>query len=263
MKITNKLWIGMVGFGLLFGCSSKNDDQSTYQRVMDEGVITVATEGTYAPFSYHDSKDTLVGYDVEVAQAIAKELGVEIKFVETKWDGIIAGLDAKKYDIVANQVGITEERTAKYLFSTAYMYSTGVLIIAEDTKDITSFDDLAGKRAAQTITSNWAKTAEQYGAEIVGTDGFDQSIALVTQHRADATLNDNVTYLDYLKTKKDAAVKVAATSEEVQEIAILIRKDDTQLQEKVNDALTKLRKDGTLKAISEKYFGEDISIDPR
>lgn len=248
-----------IAFGLVVsGCASGDEEQTTYEKIVDDKVITVATEGTYAPFSYYED-DKLVGYDVEIIEAVAQELGVEVKFVETKWDGIIAGLDASKYDIVANQVGITEEREEKYLFSTPYTYSQGVIIVPEDNTEITSFEDLEGKKSAQTITSNWAKIAEEYGAEIVGTEGFDQSVSLVTQGRADATVNDNVTYLDYIKNKPDAGVKIAATSDEVSRTAFLIRSDDKDLQEAINDALKKLEDEGVLKEISEKYFGKDIS----
>ncbi|MDQ0361787.1 transporter substrate-binding domain-containing protein [Breznakia pachnodae] len=148
-----------IAFGLVVsGCASGDEEQTTYEKIVDDKVITVATEGTYAPFSYYED-DKLVGYDVEIIEAVAQELGVEVKFVETKWDGIIAGLDASKYDIVANQVGITEEREEKYLFSTPYTYSQGVIIVPEDNTEITSFEDLEGKKSAQTITSNWAKIA--------------------------------------------------------------------------------------------------------
>ena len=112
---------------------------------------------------------------------------------------------------------------------------------------------------SQTITSNWAKIAEEYGAEIVGTDGFDQSISLVTQGRVDATLNDNVTYLDYINNKPDAKVKIVATSNEVSKTAFLFRSEDKDLQDAINKALEKLENEGVLKEISEKYFGSDIS----
>lgn len=82
----------------------------------------IGTEGTFAPFSYHDDNDNLVGYDVEVSEALAKELGVKVKFVEVKWDSLIAGLDSDKYDLVTNQVAITAERKKKYdFFNSTYI----------------------------------------------------------------------------------------------------------------------------------------------
>ena len=165
----------------LFGCAGGSDsDQETaasagglLEEIQAKGTLTVGIEGTYPPYTYHDeSSDELTGYDVEIARAIAGKLGVEAKFVETKWDSIIAGLDAERYDVIINQVGITAERQEKYDFSQPYTYTKGVLIVAEDNNEITSFKDLAGKKSAQTVTSNWAATAESYGATIEGTDGF-------------------------------------------------------------------------------------------
>ncbi|TIQ23853.1 transporter substrate-binding domain-containing protein, partial [Mesorhizobium sp.] len=120
----------------------------------------VGTEGTYAPFTYHDASGALVGFDVEIAKAIAERLGVQAEFLEGKWDGLIAGLDAKRYDAVINQVGITEERKAKYDFSDPYIASKAVLIVRGDNADIKSFADLKGKKAAQSLTSNLGKLAE-------------------------------------------------------------------------------------------------------
>ncbi|MCR5720328.1 MAG: amino acid ABC transporter substrate-binding protein [Lachnospiraceae bacterium] len=222
--------------------------------------ITFATEGTYSPYSYHNEEGELVGFDVEVAKAVADKLGVEAKFTETQWDGIIAGLDAGKYDAIANQVSITDERKEKYLFSDPYTYVYGVVIVNGDNEDINSFEDLDGKDVSLTITSNWAKLAESYGGKIVSTNGFSESIQLVLEGRADATVNDNVTFLDFKASQPDANAKIVATSEEATESAILIRKEDADLQKDINEALGELRADGTLSAIAEKYFGEDITV---
>lgn len=239
--------------------AAESGEKTTYDTIKEQGYITFATEGTYAPYSYHDDSDKLVGFDVEVAEAIAEKLGVEAKFTETQWDGIIAGLDAKKYDAISNQVSITEERQEKYLFSDPYTYAYGAVVVSGDNDDIKSFEDLDGKDVALTVTSNWAEVAESYGGSIVSTSGFSESIQLVIQGRADATVNDNVTFLDFKANQPDANVKIVATSDEATESAILLRKDDSDLQEAINGALKELRDDGTLTSISEKYFGEDIT----
>ncbi len=234
-------------------------EETTYDKILKDGYITFATEGTYAPYSYHDDKGDLVGFDVEIAKAIAGELGVEAKFTETQWDGIIAGLDAKKYDAISNQVSITDERKEKYLFSDPYTYVYGAVIVAEDNEDIKSFEDLDKKNVALTVTSNWADVARSYGGEIVSTNGFSESIQLVLQGRADATVNDNVTFLDFKANQPDAKAKIAATSTEATESAILIRQGDEKLQTEINKALKTLRDNGKLSEISIKYFGEDIT----
>ncbi len=247
----------LVSVLLISGCGKT--DVSTYEKIKKDKYITFATEGTYAPYSFHDDSGALVGFDVEIARAIADKLGVEARFTETQWDGIIAGLDAKKYDAISNQVSITEERKQKYLFSDPYTYVYGVVIVNEDNNDINSFEDLNGKDVSLTITSNWAQVAESYGGKIVSTSGFNESIQLVLQNRADATVNDNVTFYDFIANQPDAKAKIVATSNEATESAILIRQGDDDLQKAINDALSQLRSEGKLAEISNKYFGTDIT----
>jgi cystine transport system substrate-binding protein len=232
---------------------------SNLEEIKQAGVLKIGTEGTYAPFTYHDASGELVGFDVEIGRAIAEKIGVKPEFVEGKWDGLIAGLDAKRYDTVINQVGITEERKQKYDFSEPYIASKAVLIVREDNEDIKSFEDLKGKRSAQSLTSNFGKLAQASGAELVGTDGFDQSIQLVLTGRADATINDSLSFLDFKKQKPDAPVKVAAEQADAEHSGIIIRKGEPELLEAINKALAEIKADGTYQAISEKYFGADVS----
>lgn len=230
-------------------------------QIKSRGEITVAMEGTWAPWTYHDENDNLVGYDVEVANAIAEKLGVKVNFIEGEWDGLLAGLDAGRYDIMVNGVGITPDREEKYNFSTPYAYNRTAVIVRGDYDEISSMEDLNGKKTANTISSTYATQAEAYGAEVTGVDDLNQTIELLLAGRIDATLNAEVTFFDYLKAHPDANVKIAAYSDEVEQVAIPVRKsDDTAtLLSAINDALTEMDKDGTLASLSEKYFGTDIS----
>ena len=232
---------------------------SNLDEVKKANTLKIGTEGTYAPFTYHDVSGKLVGFDVEIGEAIAKKIGVKPEFVEGKWDGLIAGLDAKRYDAVINQVGITEARKKKYDFSEPYIASKAVLIVKQNNDAIKSFADLKGKKSAQSLTSNFGKIAEANGAELVGTDGFDQSIQLVLTGRADATINDSLSFLDFKKHKPDAPVKVVATEANADFSGIIIRKGEPELLEAINKALADIKADGTYDAISKKYFGEDVS----
>lgn len=230
-------------------------------QIKERGSIIVAMEGTWAPWTYHDEDDNLVGYDVEVAQNIAEKLGVEVEFIEGAWDGLLAGLDAGRYDIMVNGVGVTEERAEKYNFSTPYAYNKTAVIVRGDYDEISSMEDLKGKKTANTISSTYAAQAEAYGATVTGVDDLNQTIELLLSKRIDATLNAEVVFNDYKKEHPEADVKIATYSDQVEEIAIPIRKgDDTvTLLEAVNDALDEMAKDGTLTELSEKYFGIDIS----
>ena len=185
----------------LFACPALADQLSDIQ---SKGEIVVATEGAWAPWTYHDETGALMGFDVEVAQAIAAKLGVTARFAETEWDGIFAGLDSKRYDIAANGVEVTDERSQKYDFTTPYGYIRTALIVRGDNESIHSFEDLKGKRTANSIASTYLTLAESYGATAVGVDTLDQTIQMVLSGRADATLNAEVSFYDYMNAHPDA-----------------------------------------------------------
>ena len=238
------------------GASAETGD--TLKKVKDSGVLTVGTEGTYRPFSYHEGNE-LTGYDVEVIEAVGEKMGVEVKFQETQWDAIFAGLDAGRFDVIANQVSINPEREEKYLFTQPYTVSTGVVVTKSENTDITSFATLKDKTTAQSLTSNFYETAKDAGAKVEPVEGWAQSITLLKQGRVDATVNDKLTFLDAQKTNPDDSIKIAAESEEKSESAVALRKGSTELAEAIDSALDELRADGELAKISEKYFGEDVS----
>jgi cystine transport system substrate-binding protein len=247
---------------LLTACGGDSDDAGGGSASGSGDVLRVATEGTYAPFSFHDpDSNDLTGYDVEVAQAVGDELGMEVEFSETQFDAIFAGLEADRYDVIANQIGVNPEREEKYLFSTPYTYSNGVVITRADDTSVTSLADIAGKTSAQSTTSNFAEIATSAGATIEAVEGFTQAITLLKQGRVDVTVNDSLAFLEYQNTTDDQDVKIAAEIDEQSQSAFAFRKDETDLQTKVNEALESLRADGTLAEISEKYFGEDVSAE--
>ena len=120
-------------------------------RTLKPGVLTVATEGTYAPFSYYNDKNELVGYDVDIAKAVAKKLNLKIDFLTAPWDAMLAAFDSGKADAVFNQVSITDERKKKYEFSEPYTVTYGAIIVKKDNNSIKSFNDLKGKKNADLL----------------------------------------------------------------------------------------------------------------
>lgn len=245
------------------GCQKKNNqtEGDQLERIRQKGSITVAMEGTWAPWTYHNEQDELVGYDVEIAQKIAEKLGVTVNFVEGEWDGLLAGLDDGRYDIMVNGVGITAERQEKYDFSTPYAYNRTAVIVRGEYEDIHFMEDLKGKTTANTISSTYAEQAEAYGATVTGVDDLNQTIELLLSGRIDATLNAEVVFADYKNAHPEANIKIAAYSDDVERVAIPVRKgaDSATLLDAINQALAELSADGTLTALSEKYFGTDIS----
>ncbi|MFB9329905.1 transporter substrate-binding domain-containing protein [Paenibacillus aurantiacus] len=241
------------------GTTNTGAEATLLDTIKKEGKIRFGTEGTYAPFTFHDNGGELTGFDVELAREVAKRLGVEAEFVETKWDGMFAGIDAKRFDVVANEVSINEERQAKYDFSDPYIVSKAVLIVHEDNTDIKSLADLKGKKSGQSLTSNLTQIAKDNGAEIVQTDGFNQAIELLISKRIDATINDGLSFLDFKKQKPEAPIKIVDETDNASQSAFLFNKGNPELVQAVNEALKAMKDDGTYLAISEKYFGADVS----
>ena len=252
----------------LTGCSSKDTAASTassatlnkLDSIQKSGKLVVALEGAWQPWSYHDSSDTLVGYDVEVSRAIAEKLGVEPEYVESDWDSLFAGLDAGRYDMVCNGVEVTKERAKTYAFTTPYGYIHTALAVRKDNEDIHSFEDLKGKTTANSLASTYMELAESYGATVQGIDTLEETIQLLTAGRIDATLNADVSFYDYLNVHPDADFKLVAQTAEASHVAIpVLKSEDTAYLDALNAAIEELRADGTLKTLSEKYFGQDIS----
>ena len=149
------------------GSKEKSVSGDQLERIKEKGEITIAMEGTWAPWTYHNEKDELVGYDTEIGQVIADKLGVKAVFIEGEWDGLLAGLDAGRYDIMINGVDYTEERAKKYAFSTPYAYNRTAVIVKNDNNAVSQMSDLKGLKTANTISSTYAQVAEKYGANII------------------------------------------------------------------------------------------------
>lgn len=241
---------------------SANASGSLIERINNKGTITVGTEGTYAPFTYHDKDGKLTGYDVEVTRAVADKLGVKVEFKETQWDSMMAGLKAGRFDVVANQVGLTSpERQATFDKSEPYSWSGAVLVARKDS-NIKSIDDIKGVKTAQSLTSNYGEKAKAAGAELVPVDGLAQSLTLIEQKRADATLNDELAVLDYLKKNPNAGVQIvwSAPADEKVGSGLIVNKGNDEALAKFSTAMTELKADGTLKKLGEQFFGKDISV---
>lgn len=242
--------------------SAASGGSDLLQRINNGDTIIVGTEGTYPPFTYHNESGKLTGYDVEVTRAVADKLGVEVDFKETQWDAMLAGLDSKRFDMVANQVSLTTpERQKKYDIATPYSWSGAVVLAPTDDNRYSSWEGLKGLRTAQSLSSNYGELAERYEAEIVPVDGMAQAVQLVKQDRADFTMNDRLAVLDYLKKFPDAnlEIKLTAPKSEQRGSGLILIKGDDAVVEKLNDAMATLQADGTLTELSEEFFGADIS----
>lgn len=239
--------------------------ENLLDQIQKKGELVVAMEGTWSPWTYHDEGDKLVGFDVEVAQLIADKLGVKATFVEGEWDGLFAGLDAGRYDMVVNGVEVTPERQEKYDFSIPYGYIRTAIIVDGANDAIQSFEDLKGKKTANTISSTYAELAESYGAEVTAVDDLNQTFELLNSGRIDATLNAELTFYDYINAHPEKNLRIAALTEEASLVCIPMRKGEEtkSLREAVDKAIGEIRASGELAELSNKYFGNDISAEPK
>ena len=286
-KVISLFMIMIMGCSLFAGCGNGKADESAantdgtenvgnagengdvgetgdlLSEIQNRGYITVAMEGTWAPWTYHDEEGELVGFDVEVAAAVAEELGVEVRYEEGEWDGLLAGVESGRYDIMVNGVGYTEERAQAYDFSEPYCYNKTALIVRSDNDEISSLEDLEGKTTCNSANSTYQFIAEEYGATVLDVETLDGTLEMVLAgpERADATLNAEASFLDYMKEHPDAELKIVDYYSELENVCIIMPKGESSdsLREAINGAIDKLREDGTLTELSNKYFGGDIT----
>lgn len=229
--------------------------------VKANGVIKVGLEGTYPPFNYQDESGQLTGFEVEFAQALAKELGVDAKFQPTKWDGILAALESKRLDVVINQVTISEERKQKYDFSTPYTVS-GIQALTRkaDGDSIKSAQDLAGKKVGVGLGTNYEQWLKENvpQADIRTYDDDPTKFQDLNVGRIDVILVDRLAAFEMVE-KTAGKLAVAGDAFSRQEAGIALRKGNPQLLAALDKAIAKLRADGTLKQLSEKWFKADVT----
>ena len=260
MKKIISLLVSLMILVSVFGCSKPADttEKDLLGRIQERGTLIIATEGDWAPWTYHNEAGELVGCDVELGKLIAAELGVVAQFEETLWDSILAGVDSGRFDLACNGVGYTDERAEKYSFSDPYIYTHKVLIVRSDNTEITKFEDLKGKTTANTISSTYAQVAQSYGATVKPVDSLAETIELLLSNRIDATINSQDSFNTYMEAHPDAEIKIVAFSEG-ERVVIPMRKDNDSatLVTAVNKALQKLRDNGKLAELSVKYFKTD------
>lgn len=274
-RITALLLVSTMAIGAALGvtgCGSSGNAQSTSNaadEIDDElaaiqkaGKIVVGVEGTYPPFTYHDDDGTLVGYDVEVAQQIAAYLGVDVEFVESDWDSLLAGVDSGRLDTVINDVTVTEERAGKYDFSEPYFFtSRQITVPTGNPQNIHGLEDLSGKKVATNSTNAYVAQFEELGVTIVPIDSSEEQADMILAGRADFGTFNTVILADYKKQHPDAGIEVAFVIPDSEEqIAVPVRKDETRLLEQINAALADLSESGKLKELSVKYFSDDYTV---
>lgn len=255
--------MGLTSLALLAGFSvhSYAAEENLLNKVKERGTLLVGLEGTYPPFSFQDENGKLTGFEVEFAEALAQHMGVKASLKPTKWDGMLASLDAKRIDVAINQVTISDERKKKYDFSTPYTVS-GIQALTKkaDAAKITKADDLNGKKVGVGLGSNYEQWLRENvkGVDIRTYDDDPTKYQDLRVGRIDAILVDRLAALDLVKKTGDT-LAVAGPAFSRQEAGVALRKNNPQMLEAINTAIGEMQKDGSLTKLSEKWFGADVT----
>ena len=249
------------GAGTDAGADSSSAGDDLLAKVQNSGKLVIAMEGNWAPWTYENEDGELVGFEVEVSRAVAEKLGVTPEYVTGEWDGLLAGVQAGRYDVMANGVGYTEERAQAYYYSDFYAFNRTALVVRGDNEEIKSLEDLDGKTTCNSANSTYQLLAEKYGATVKDVESLAGTIDELMAGRVDATLNAEVSINDYMREQPDADIKIVAYDPDVEQVGMIMPygASSDSLRDAINQALAELRADGTLTEISNKYFGMDIT----
>ncbi len=274
-KTSTYLLIGLMILSLVAvaGCSGQSGEKQNVKEEKgqvsqekdnakeEKQVIKFAGSGGYPPFNFINEKDEVIGFDVDVANEVAKRLGMKMEYVTTAWDGIIEGLRAGRYDGILGSMAITEKREKVVDFSVPYYYSGAQLIVRKDSgikgpEDLTK-DSVVGLATGTTFE----KDAEKLGVEAKLYEDDNQTLMELLNKRVDAVITDRIVGLNALKKLKSGdQLTLAGKLLRKETMGVAFRSDDDELREKVNTVLKEMHEDGTLSQISAKWFdGEDIT----
>lgn len=240
----------------LFGCQAS--DETTYDKIQSSGEMTFAMTGAYPPFNFIDDEGDLAGFDIDIANALADEMGIAAVPVTTAWDGILGGLTSKRFDTIIGSMAITESRLEKVNFTDPYYYDGAQFFVLSDS-NVTSLDQLAdGTVGAVTGTTFHDMLKEKENiAEIMQFESDVDNFMALEQGRMDGLVTGIFVGLQ-APEKYGVDIVPAGDMLYAEEIGIAVRKDDEMLLEKLNEALATIIDNGTYQAISEKWFGVNL-----
>lgn len=257
---TSTPWLASV---LLAGIALTANAADLLDEAKARGTLRIACEGTYPPFNYKDAQGQLTGFDVEIGRALAAKMGLKPEFVTSEWSGILAGLQAGKYDVIINQVAATDARRQAFDFSGPYVISYPQLIVrASETRKLDTPAELKGRKIGVGQGSNYAELAKGIeGAEVRTYPGAPEYLQDLATGRIDAAINDSL-LIPYLREKTKLPVKAGATIGKPESNAIPFRKGNPKFKQAIDKALDDLKADGSYAKISTKWFERDVSQPP-
>lgn len=272
MKRFSFLALAILFILILAACGSKETGGSSEKAeetggiesgdgLKEPGVLRVGFEGTYRPFNFMgDNNKDYEGFDVDISNELAKRMDVETEFVATSWDSLIGGLKSDKFDVIIAQMTVTEERKESVDFTDPYVVTGSVLITREDTDDITKLEDIKGKKVGAGAGTTFAEVAESVdGANVTLYKTVNEYLQDLINGRLDVIINDQL-LMSYNIKEESLPVKVASEILNEDEIAMAVKKGNTELVEKLNEELAAMIEDGTYEEIYRKWFDSDPVI---
>ncbi|WP_394217952.1 transporter substrate-binding domain-containing protein [Halobacillus trueperi] len=237
---------------------SGDSSEETAYDLVEDGQFTFAASGEFRPFSMTDASGEMTGFDIDVANAIAEELGLEPNPQKQKFASIVEGVKTGRFDAAVASHTITEERQQEVDFSTPYYYS-GAQIFTRPDSEVETLEDLEGMEIAISKGSTYSTYAEEVTENIKTYDSDVVALQSLAKGRHDAVITD------FLTGKEASGEGLEIEAKEMierSEQAVAVAKENEALLEEINAALETLRDDGTLAEISKEYFGEDITTLP-
>lgn len=248
-----------LGVSLLAACAKKPDaGASSWDRIKASGTLHIGLEGTYPPFNFQDKSGELAGFEVDFAKALAAQLGLRPEFHPAPFAGLLGSLESGRVDVVINQITITPDRQAKYDFSEPYTVSGIQIITLKSKTGLTKPEHLAGKKVGVGLGTNYEQwiRANVPTADVRTYDDDPTKYQDLKAGRTDAVLNDRLVAADFVKTSPDF---VASGPPFAAQGAGVAMKKDPGLKIVIDQAIDALRKSGRLTAISQQWFGMDVT----
>lgn len=245
------------------GGNKQAAEKTTWEKIQAEGKMIAGLDDTYAPMGFRDENNNLVGFDIDMGAELGKRLGIEVQWQPTAWDGVIASLKAKKFDVIISGMTITPAREAEVNFAGPYIHAAQALVVKAGNEEVVNAEDLAGKVVGTQNGSTGLVVAEdldaEYGfAEIKGYADYSLVFQDLKIGRLDAVISDNYVANNYIASMPgEFKLTGGLFGEEVQGVAI--RKDDADLFEAIDTALKDMIVDGTMAQLAEKWLGGDVT----
>ena len=251
------LTVTMAG-AILTGCGKKAENVNSLEAVQKAGILTVGLDDSYPPMEFRDSKNELVGFDVDLGNEIGKKLGVKTEYITTDFSGILLALTSSKFNMILSGMSITDERKQSIDFSDTYVMGGQVVAIKQGNASIKSLEDLKGKIVACQLgsTGDTAATAMEGLKEVKKYDKITEAFQELSLDRVDAVIMD-AQVGGYYVAKKPGEYEVLKNAISEEPMGIGFKKEDKELKDAIQKALNELKADGTMSKLSVKWFGFD------